>query len=58
MPEKLDDDGNPIEEEDPPEEVPPLRSLAEDTEGSWGFRTCPAGESLFNDVRQGRGEGT
>ncbi|CBJ30984.1 putative: flagellar radial spoke protein 4 [Ectocarpus siliculosus] len=43
MPEKLDDEGNPIEEEDPPEEVAPLRSLAEDSEGSWGFRTCPAG---------------
>ncbi|CAM9242731.1 unnamed protein product, partial [Chrysoparadoxa australica] len=43
MPEKLDDEGNPIEEEDPPEEVPPLRSLAEDAEGTWGFRTCPAG---------------
>ncbi|CAN0129118.1 unnamed protein product [Pylaiella littoralis] len=56
MPEKLDDEGNPIEEEEPPEEarmmcmiaaayflVAPLRSLAEDSEGSWGFRTCPAG---------------
>eukprot|EP00903_Cladosiphon_okamuranus_P010188 g9647.t1 len=43
MPEKLDDEGNPIEEEDPPDEVAPLRSLAEDSEGSWGFRTCPAG---------------
>ncbi|KAG5178667.1 putative flagellar radial spoke protein 4 [Tribonema minus] len=30
-------------EEDPPEEVPPLRSLAEDEEGAWGFRTSPAG---------------
>lgn len=43
MPEKLDDEGNPIEVEDPPEEVPPLRSLADDGEGSWSFRTCPAG---------------
>lgn len=46
MPEKLDEDGNPIEEEDPPEEVPPLRLLAEDVDDSWGFRTCPAGEFL------------
>lgn len=43
MPENLDEEGNPIEEEDPPEEIPPLRSLAEDSEGSWGFRTCPSG---------------
>ncbi|CAM9744644.1 unnamed protein product [Discosporangium mesarthrocarpum] len=43
MPEKLDDEGNPLEEEDPPEDVPPLRSLADDSEGSWGFRVCPAG---------------
>ncbi|CAM9292680.1 unnamed protein product [Choristocarpus tenellus] len=43
MPEKLDEEGNPVEDEDPPEEVDPLRPLADDTEGSWGFRTCPAG---------------
>lgn len=43
MPGKLDDEGNPIEPEDPPEEVPPLRPLSEDADTSWTFRACPAG---------------
>lgn len=43
MPEKLDDDGNPMQDAELPEEVPPLRSLAEDTDSSWSFRACPAG---------------
>jgi hypothetical protein len=31
------------EEQEPPEEIAPLRSLADDEKGSWGFRTAPAG---------------
>lgn len=41
MPERVGDDGEPIVDENAPEQVSPLRSLADDTEGSWAFRACP-----------------
>jgi len=48
MPERLDENGDPIEDEDAPEAVDPLRTLdAEDEEGreepTWTFRAGPAG---------------
>lgn len=52
LPEQEDEDGNPIEDEDPPEEIPPLRTLSEDEEGSWSIRLCPggAGESAASSL--------
>ena len=44
-PEQVDEDGNPIEEEDVPEDVAPLRSLGEDGEGSWAVRITPNGSA-------------
>lgn len=43
MPERTDENGDPVEEDDPPEDIAPLRSLSEDKEGTWGLRLCPAG---------------
>eukprot|EP00607_Mallomonas_marina_P009955 CAMPEP_0182420842 /NCGR_PEP_ID=MMETSP1167-20130531/5916_1 /TAXON_ID=2988 /ORGANISM="Mallomonas Sp, Strain CCMP3275" /LENGTH=438 /DNA_ID=CAMNT_0024597339 /DNA_START=106 /DNA_END=1422 /DNA_ORIENTATION=+ len=43
LPEQLDDNGDPIEEEDPVEAIPPLNAL---TENAWTFRTCPGGAGL------------
>lgn len=52
LPPQEDEEGNEIEDEDPPEEIPPLRSLAEDEEGSWSVRLCPggAGESAASSL--------
>lgn len=41
MPEKTDENGDAIVDENAPEQITPLRSLAEDTEGSWSFRAYP-----------------
>uniref|UniRef100_A0A7S2XZR7 Uncharacterized protein n=1 Tax=Fibrocapsa japonica TaxID=94617 RepID=A0A7S2XZR7_9STRA len=52
MPEVLDDDGEPVEDENAPEEIEPLRTLDNDDEGAWTFRTAPggAGESARSMV--------
>jgi radial spoke head protein 4A len=52
LPEEVDEEGNAIEEEDPPEVIAPLRSLAEDKEQSWATRVCPngAGRSSSSSV--------
>ncbi|CAN0029291.1 unnamed protein product [Phaeothamnion confervicola] len=38
-----DEDATDAEDADAPEEIPPLRALSEDADGSWGFRVGPGG---------------
>lgn len=41
-PPKVDEEGEEIEDPDAPEPSAPLRSAADDEEGTWGIRPCPA----------------
>jgi hypothetical protein len=43
LPEVEEEEGRVTSTEEPPEEIAPLRSLADDEKGTWGFRTTPAG---------------
>jgi radial spoke head protein 4A len=40
---KLDEEGNPVEDADAPEEIPPLREVSSDKEGAWVAKTCGGG---------------
>jgi hypothetical protein len=43
LPEVEEEEGRVTSTEEPLEEIAPLRSLADDEKGTWGFRTTPAG---------------
>ena len=49
LPEQLDDNGEPIEVEDPVDPIPPLKAIEPE---QWAFRVCPggAGEAPFSLV--------